>query len=122
MVLVGSYTGHIKLCQAFFKLRLQRNVEILDVSSHLASPGLVGMELSHNGYVSVDGLEHNEKALGEIRRAKFYRNCILGRVADMGSIPVNDGEFIAIIATTRSDHRPHLFGGCFNASYMSLLL
>lgn len=64
MVLVGNYTGHIKLCQAFFKLRLQRTVEILDVSSHLASPGLVGMELSHNGYVCVDGLEHNEKALG----------------------------------------------------------
>ena len=28
---------------------------------------------------------------------------------------------VAIIATTRSDHRPHLFGGCFNASYMGLV-
>ena len=41
MVMVGQYTGHVKLCQAFFKLRLPRSVEILDVSCHMASPGLV---------------------------------------------------------------------------------
>ena len=72
--------------------RLQRNVEILDVSSHLTSPGLVGMELNHNGYVCVDGLEHNPKALQEIIKQKIYRNCILGRVSELGSIPVNDGR------------------------------
>ena len=43
--LPDNFTGHLKLCQAFFKLRLQRNVEILDVSAHVSSPGLVGREL-----------------------------------------------------------------------------
>ena len=43
--LPDNYTGHLKLCQAFFKLRLQRDVEILDVSAHVSCPGLVGREL-----------------------------------------------------------------------------
>ena len=98
--MVGHYTGHLKLCQAFFKLRLLRNVEILDVSSHLNRPGLVGMELSHNGYENVDGLDHSLNALNAVRDVNnstsddkgVYRNYILGRVAELGSIPVNDGE------------------------------
>ena len=92
MVLVGNYTGHLKLCQAFFKLRMQRNVEILDVSSHLANPGLVGRELNQNGYTCVDGLEGGAKNLAAIKAEKIYRNCIFGRVSELGSIPVNDGE------------------------------
>lgn len=41
MVVIHQYTGHVKLCQAFFKLRLPRSVEILDISSHMNTPGLV---------------------------------------------------------------------------------
>ena len=92
--MLGPYTGHIKLTQAFYKLRLPRDTEILDVSAHTTNPGLVGMELSHNGFVNVDGLDHSLAALSAIRRqGPIYRNYILGRVGDLGSIPVKDGEF-----------------------------
>ena len=47
-----NYTGHLKLCQAFFKLRLQRDVEILDVSAHVSCPGLVGRELQARSVTS----------------------------------------------------------------------
>lgn len=89
--MVGQHAGYIKLCQAFFKLRLQRNVEILDVSSHMFAPGLVGRELSHNGYEKVDGLDHKLESLAACRDMKIYRNYILGHVGELGSIPVNDG-------------------------------
>ena len=98
MAFVGGYTGHIKLCQAFFKLRLQRTVEILDVSSHLASPGLVGAELANVGYVNVDGLDHNLAALDIVRQREIYRNYILGKVdKKQGSIPVNDESYDVIL-------------------------
>ena len=98
MAIVGGYSGHLKLCQAFFKLRLNRNVEILDVSSHLASPGLVGAELANVGYVCVDGLDHNIAALNVARVDKIYRNYILGKVDQHnGSIPVNDESYDVIL-------------------------
>lgn len=98
LVMLGHYTGHIKLAQAFFKLRLPRMTEILDVSSHTSNPGLVGLELAHNGYVAIDGLDHNLGALNSIRRqGNVYRNYILGKVAELGSIPVNDESYDVIL-------------------------
>eukprot|EP00095_Tigriopus_kingsejongensis_P005392 maker-scaffold770_size100439-snap-gene-0.31 protein:Tk05392 transcript:maker-scaffold770_size100439-snap-gene-0.31-mRNA-1 annotation:"hypothetical protein DAPPUDRAFT_302022" len=98
LVMVGQYTGHSKLCKAFLKLNLPRKVEILDVSSHSSSPGLVGMELAHHGYINVDGVDHKLNALNQIRRkGRIYRNYILGRVGDLGSIPVNDESYDVIL-------------------------
>ncbi|TRY68492.1 hypothetical protein TCAL_11274, partial [Tigriopus californicus] len=93
LVMVGQYSGHLKLCQAFYKLALPRNVEILDISCYTAAPGLVGMDLSNHGYVNVDGLDHKLKTLNNIRgHGRVYRNYILGKVDELGSIPVNDGK------------------------------
>ena len=57
--LPDNFTGHLKLCQAFFKLRLQRNVEILDVSAHVSTPGLVGRELQARSVTMVTLLVGN---------------------------------------------------------------
>jgi len=95
--LPDNFTGHLKLCQAFFKLRLQRNVEILDVSAHVSSPGLVGRELQLNGYENVDGLDHDLEVLDASRQDALYRNYIVGRVAELGSIPVRDNSYEVIL-------------------------
>ena len=91
------YTGHIKLCEAFMKLRLPKTVEILDVSAHDSSPGLVGLELVHNGFDTVDGVDEKLENLNRARRQKLYRNYILGRVAELGSIPVKDESYDVIL-------------------------
>lgn len=94
---VGEYTGHVKLCEAFFKLRLKRNVEILDISCRSTHPGLVGQCLGHNGYEAVDGLDVCLSSLNEARISDTYRNYILGRCTDINSIPVRDETYDVIL-------------------------
>ena len=45
-----------------------------------------------NGYENVDGLDHDLAVLDSSRGEGLYRNYIVGRVAELGSIPVKDGE------------------------------
>jgi hypothetical protein len=76
-------------------------VGILDVSSHVSFPGLVGRELSLHGYENVDGLDHAIGPLDTARVDHLYRNYIIGNVDELGSIPVRDGKM-----RTRSTTRP----------------
>ncbi len=57
----------------------------------MSNPGLVGRELQLHGYETVDGLDHSIGPLDEARKDNLYRNYILGRVEELGSIPVKDG-------------------------------
>ena len=47
-----------------------------------------------NGYENVDGLDHDLAVLDASRQEALYRNYIVGRVAELGSIPVKDGWFL----------------------------
>ena len=40
----------------------------------------------------MDGLDHDLAVLDASRQESLYRNYIVGRVAELGSIPVKDGE------------------------------
>ncbi len=55
------------------------------------------MELSHNGYECIDGLDHNLESLSACRAAKIYRHNILGRASDLGSIPVNSESYDVVL-------------------------
>jgi len=67
------------------------------VSAHVSSPGLVGRELQLNGYENVDGLDHDLEVLDASRQDALYRNYIVGRVAELGSIPVRDNSYEVIL-------------------------
>ena len=49
------------------------------------------MTIQLNGYENVDGLDHDLAVLDSSRQEALYRNYIVGRVAELGSIPVKDG-------------------------------
>ena len=42
----------------------------------------------------MDGLDHDLAVLDASRQESLYRNYIVGRVAELGSIPVKDGEVL----------------------------
>ena len=50
------------------------------------------MTIQLNGYENVDGLDHDLAVLDSSRQEALYRNYIIGRVAELGSIPVKDSK------------------------------
>ena len=96
LVIVGNYTGYIKCAEAFLKLGLNHNVSILDLA---AGTGLLGAEIGRNGYALVDGLDSSLGMLGKARKQDIFKNYIHATVDGLGSIPVNDESYDAIVSS-----------------------
>jgi len=96
MVVIGNYNGYIKCAEAFLKLGLNHNVSILDLA---AGTGLLGREISSHGYTTIDGLDSSLGMLGKARMQDIYKNYIHASVEYLGSIPVNDASYDAIVCS-----------------------
>jgi len=96
LVIVGNYNGYVKVAEAFFKLGLDHHVAILDLA---AGTGLLGSEISRNGYVTIDGLDCSLGMLGQAKKQDIYKNYIHARVDGCGSIPVNDEAYDVIVCS-----------------------
>merc|ERR1712079_925050 len=73
MVIVGNYNGYVKCAEAFLRLGLSHQVQILDMA---AGTGLLGRELTSQGYVNIDGLDNS-----------------------LGTIPVTDEAYDVIVCS-----------------------
>jgi len=96
LMIQGNYTGHIKCVEAFVKLGLNRNVNILDLA---AGTGLLGAEIGKHGYVFVDGIDASLGMLGQARKQTIYRDYIVAMVEGLGSIPVNDETYDVVMSS-----------------------
>jgi len=96
LVIVGNYNGYVKVAEAFLKLGLDHNVSILDVA---AGTGLLGAEISRNGYVVIDGLDCSLGMLGQARKQGIYKNYIHATVEGIGSIPVTGDSYDVIVCS-----------------------
>jgi len=96
LMIQGNYTGHIKCVEAFVKLGLNRNVNILDLA---AGTGLLGAEIGKHGYEFVDGLDSSLGMLGQARKQTIYRDYIVAMVDGLGSIPVNDETYDVVMSS-----------------------
>ena len=96
LVVVGNYTGHTKCVEAFLKLNLNRNVNILDLA---CGTGLLGAEVTKHGYELVDGLDSSLGMLNQARKQCIYRDYILGMVDELGSIPINDETYDVVLCS-----------------------
>jgi len=96
LVIVGNYNGYVKVAEAFFKLGLDHNVSILDVA---AGTGLLGAEISRNGYVVIDGLDCSLGMLGQARKQNIYKNYIHATVEGIGSIPVTSDAYDVLVCS-----------------------
>lgn len=94
LVVIGNYTGHIKCVEAFLKLRLDQNCQILDVA---AGTGLLGAEVLKFGYELIDGLDSSLGMLSQARKQGIYKNYIHATVDKLGSIPVNNETYDVIL-------------------------
>eukprot|EP00096_Caligus_rogercresseyi_P015361 TRINITY_DN780_c0_g1_i1.p1 TRINITY_DN780_c0_g1~~TRINITY_DN780_c0_g1_i1.p1 ORF type:complete len:454 (-),score=117.02 TRINITY_DN780_c0_g1_i1:268-1629(-) len=95
--------GEIKLCNAFFTLNLNRNeTTILDLSSHepcsnSSHSSCIGFNLSSSGYRNVDVLDKSLPFLNGCRKQDIYRDFILGKLGNIGSLPVRDDFYDVVI-------------------------
>merc|ERR1712123_549311 len=96
MVVIGNYNGYIKCAEAFLKLGLNHNVSILDLA---AGTGLLGREIASHGYTIIDGVDSSLGMLGKARKQDIYKNYIHATVDYLGSIPVNDDSYDAIVCS-----------------------
>jgi len=96
MVVIGNYNGYIKCAEAFVKLGLNHNVSILDLA---AGTGLLGREIAGHGYTMIDGLDQSLGMLGKARKQDIYKNYIHATVDYLGSIPVNDESYDALVCS-----------------------
>eukprot|EP00092_Neocalanus_flemingeri_P029944 GFUD01032510.1.p1 GENE.GFUD01032510.1~~GFUD01032510.1.p1 ORF type:complete len:436 (+),score=117.78 GFUD01032510.1:141-1448(+) len=96
LMIQGNYTGHTKCVEAFVKLGLNRNVQILDLA---AGTGLLGAEIGKHGYEFVDGLDASPGMLGQARNQTIYRDYIISLVDGLGSIPVNDETYDVVMSS-----------------------
>ena len=95
-VCTGNYYGHIKCVEAFLKLKLNRDVAILDLA---CGNGLLGIEVGSHGYENVDGLDESLGMLGLARKADVYRDYIVAHVDGLGSIPINDETYDVVMCS-----------------------
>jgi len=96
LVIVGNYNGYIKCAEAFVKLGLNHKVQILDLA---AGTGLLGRELTSQGYVTIDGLDKSLGMLGQARKQGIYKNYIHASVDGLGTIPVNNDSYDVIVCS-----------------------
>merc|ERR1712115_565034 len=96
LVIVGNYTGYIKCAEAFLKLGLNHQVSILDLA---AGTGLLGRELTSQGYTNIDGLDRSLGMLGQARKQQIYKNYIHASVEGLGTIPVNNDSYDVIVSS-----------------------
>merc|ERR1712080_572525 len=96
LVIVGNYTGYIKCAEAFLKLGLNHQVSILDLA---AGTGLLGRELTSQGYTNIDGLDRSLGMLGQARKQQIYKNYIHASVDGLGTIPVNNDSYDVLVSS-----------------------
>jgi len=96
MVIVGNYNGYVKCAEAFLRLGLSHKVQILDMA---AGTGLLGRELTSQGYVNIDGLDKSLGMLGQARKQGIYKNYIHAAVDGLGTIPVTDEAYDVIVCS-----------------------
>jgi len=96
MVIVGNYNGYVKCAEAFLRLGLSHQVQILDMA---AGTGLLGRELTSQGYVNIDGLDKSLGMLGQARKQSIYKNYIHAAVDGLGTIPVTDEAYDVIVCS-----------------------
>merc|ERR1739838_364928 len=82
--------------EAFLKLGLNHNVSILDLA---AGTGLLGGEIGRHGYTLIDGLDSSLGMLNKARKQGIFKNYIHATVDYLGSIPVNDESYDAIVSS-----------------------
>merc|ERR1711971_934313 len=99
MVIVGNYNGYVKCAEAFLRLGLSHQVQILDMA---AGTGLLGRELTSQGYVNIDGLDKSLGMLSQARKQDIYKNYIHAAVDGLGTIPVTN-EAYDVIAMMDTD-------------------
>merc|ERR1712133_349616 len=93
LVVVGNYSGFVKVAEAFIKLGLNHEVQILDLA---AGTGLLGAEIGRHGYTNIDGLDSSLGMLGKARSQGIFKNYINAHLDGLGSIPVNDETYDVI--------------------------
>jgi len=96
LVVVGNYSGFVKVAEAFIKLGLNHEVQILDLA---AGTGLLGAEIGRHGYTNIDGLDSSLGMLGKARSQGIFKNYINARLDGLGSIPVNDETYDVIASS-----------------------
>merc|ERR1712013_11446 len=96
MVIVGNYNGYVKCAEAFLRLGLSHQVQILDMA---AGTGLLGRELTSQGYVNIDGLDKSLGMLGQARKLSIYKNYIHAAVDGLGTIPITDEAYDVIVCS-----------------------
>ena len=96
LVVVGNYNGYVKCAEAFLKLGLDHQVQILDLA---AGTGLLGAEIGSHGYCNIDGLDSSLGMLGKARSQGIFKNYIHAHLDGLGSIPVNDETYDVIASS-----------------------
>jgi len=96
LVLVGNYSGHIKCAEAFMSLNLNRSVNILDLA---CGTGLLGGEITKNGYVNIDGLDASMQMLGQAKKKGIFKEYIYAALDGLGSLPLSDDLYDIVLCS-----------------------
>jgi len=96
MVIVGNYSGHIKCCEAFLSLNLNRCVQVLDLA---CGTGLLGDMIASHGYVNIDGLDSSLKMLDQARIKTCFKEHILASIDPEKLLPLADDIYDVVVCS-----------------------
>ncbi|XP_076339100.1 methyltransferase-like protein 27 [Tachypleus tridentatus] len=94
-VFLFNYNGPKQITEAFAKLNVPKDVELIDIA---AGTGTVGMKLNEMGYKNIDALDASKKMLEVARKKNVYRNLYHFYLGCGGESPIKDGTYDVAIS------------------------
>lgn len=89
-----NYNGAKLVVEQFLTLNLAKDSKILDLA---AGTGLVGLELSKNGYTNIDALDGSAEMLAVAKEGQNYRNVFTHFIKKDVKFPVDDHTYDHIV-------------------------
>jgi len=90
----AQLSGVDRVCEEFFKLRVPRTSEILDVA---AGSGVLSAELQTGGYINIDALDGDLPTLRRLQALRLYRNFICRSVNGILSTGLREATYDVVI-------------------------
>lgn len=89
-----NYNGPKLVVEQFVEFGVPKDAKILDLA---AGTGLVGFELSKNGYTNIDALDGSDEMLVAARERKCYRNIMTHMIKCDTALPIEDHTYDHIV-------------------------
>ncbi|XP_037042536.1 uncharacterized protein LOC119078911 [Bradysia coprophila] len=91
---VMNYNGHKLAVNHFVEFGVPKDAKILDLA---AGTGLVGFELSENGYTNIDALDGSDEMLVVAKERNCYQNVMTHLIQKSTKLPIADHTYDHIV-------------------------